>query len=161
MMVVMGNGSSFLGRYTAGFYTPVANMIGVNTTWNFFSPDPAHIMYFKYIIHFEDEYGNPTQEPIEQFYPTHKGGSEFAHHVRRHNYMMRFVAIDSGRIEKYFIPWICKRNPKATKIQFEFIVNVIPSLDTVVTLKNTPYEDLIKTDIVNQGIFSCAQTGLQ
>ena len=156
MMVVMGNGSSFLGRYTASFYTPVANMIGVNTTWNFFSPDPANIMYFKYIIHFEDEYGNPTQEPIEQFYPTHKDGSEFAHHVRRQNYMMRFVAIDSERIEQYFIPWICKKNPKATKIQFEFIMNAIPSLDKVITLKDTPYEELITSQIINQGIFPCA-----
>ena len=159
MMVVMGNGSSFLGRYTASFYTPVANMIGVNTTWNFFSPDPANIMYFKYIIHFEDEYGNPTQEPIEQFYPKHKDGSEFAHDVRRQNYMMRFVAIDSGRIEQYFIPWICKKNPKATKIQFEFIVNAIPSLDKVITLKDTPYEDLITSQIVNQGIFPCNKSG--
>ncbi len=161
MMVVMGNGSSFLGRYTASFYTPVANMIGVNTTWNFFSPDPANIMYFKYTIHFEDEYGNPIQEPIEQFYPTHKDGSEFAHHVRRHNYMMRFIAIDSERIKLYFIPWICKKNPQATKIQFEFIMNAIPSLDKVITLKDTPYEDLITSQIVNQGIFPCGKMGIE
>lgn len=155
MMIVMGNGSSFLGRYLGQYYFAVANTVGVNTTWNFFSPDPAHIMYIHYIIHFEDEFGNPSKEPQELFYPEQKDGSDFSMNVRRHNYMMRFVAIDPVRVSQFFVPWICKKNPGATKIQYELILNRIPSLDKVITLKETPYHDLITTEELNQNVFSC------
>ena len=155
MMIVMGNGSSFLGRYLGQYYFAVANTIGVNTTWNFFSPDPAHIMYIRYIVHFDDDYGNPTQESKEYFYPEQKDGSDFSMDVRRQNYMMRFLALDSERISKFFIPWICKKNPGATQVQFEIIINHIPSLDKVITLQDTPYAELLTTDEINQNVYTC------
>lgn len=158
MMIVMGNGSSFLGRYLGQYYFAVANTVGVNTTWNFFSPDPAHIMYIHYIIHFDDEYGNPTQESKEYFYPEQKDGSDFSMNVRRHNYMMRFIAIDPNRVAQFFIPWVCKRNPGATKVQFGLILNRIPSLDKVITLKDTPYNELLVTEELNQNVFNCQKS---
>lgn len=155
MMIVMGNGSSFLGRYLGQYYFPVANTTGVNTTWNFFSPDPAHIMYVHYIVHFEDDYGNPTKDPKEYFYPEQKDGSNFAMNVRRHNYMMRFMVIDPIRVAQFFVPWVCKQNPGSTKVQFALILHRIPSLDKVITLKDTPYSDLLTTEELNQNVYSC------
>lgn len=154
-MVVMGNGSSFLGRYLGKYYFHIANVVGVNTTWNFFSPDPAHIMYFRYVIHFEDEYGNPLQEAKELYYPEQKDGSNFAMNVRRQNYMMRFMAIDPQRVGNYFIPWICKQYPKATRVQFGLIVHHIPNLDKALTLKDTPFSDLLTNEEINQNVYSC------
>jgi len=155
MMIVMGNGSSFLGRYLGQYYFAVANTVGVNTTWNFFSPDPAHIMYIHYIIHFDDDYGNPTKESKEYFYPEQKDGSDFAINVRRHNYMMRFIAIDNNRVNSFFVPWVCKQNPGATTVQFGLVLTRIPSLDKVITLQGTPYSDLLVTEELNPNVFNC------
>jgi len=158
MMIVMGNGSSFLGRYLGQYYFHVANVVGVNTTWNFFSPDPAHIMYFRYIVHFEDDYGNPTQESRELFYPEQKEGSNFAMNIRRQNYMMRFMALDPMRVGHYFIPWICQQYPGATRVQFSLIINHIPPLDKVITLKDTPFVDLLTNEEVNQNVYNCQKS---
>jgi len=155
MMIVMGNGSSFLGRYLGKYYFPLANTIGVNTTWNFFSPDPAHIMYFRYYVYYEDSYGNQLKDPEELYYPEQKDGSNFAMNIRRQNYMMRFMAIDPSRIQNYFAPWICKQHPGATRVQFTLIIDHIPPLDKVIALTETDFSELLRHEEVNQNVFNC------
>ena len=102
-----------------------------------------------------DEYGNSTQDSKEYFYPEQKDGSDFSMNVRRHNYMMRFIAIDPNRVNQFFVPWVCKQNPGATKVQFGLILTRIPSLDKVITLKGTPYDDLLVTEELNPNVFNC------
>lgn len=155
MMVVMGNGSSFLGRYLGFLYIPVANTIGTNTTWNFFSPDPAHVMYYQVTLFFEDEYGNSVKEPQQIFFPEQKDGSDFRMHIRRQNYMTRFMAIEPSRVQNYFIPWICKNHPGASRVYTSMILNIIPPLDKVIALKETPYEELLQTQEINPMTFNC------
>ncbi len=156
MMLVMGNGQSFLGRSISGIYTPVANLIGLNTTWNFFSPDPANTMYFRYDIIFEDEYGRSTGETIEEFFPKSKDeGGDFRLDQRRFSYAMRWLAIDPERIRLFFVPMICREHPKAKKIQLEFIVKRIPPLEKIMTLRNENYEDLIQSEEVGRNLYDC------
>lgn len=156
MMIVMGNGHSFLGRYLSFFYTPVANAIGLNTTWNFFSPDPAQTMYFRYDVIYEDAYGNPSRDAIEGFYPESKDqGGDFRLDKRRNAYALRWLVLDPDRIKKFFIPWKCRENPGATKIQVELIVNHIPSIDERLTLKNESFEDLVRPEEVSRVTYEC------
>lgn len=155
MMIVLGNGSSFLGHYLAEYYTPVANMVGLNTTWNFFSPDPAHTMYLRYTVHFEDEYGNPKQEAIQSLYPPEETNRDFATHIRRLSYQMRFLVASSEHIKKYFVPWICQKYPGATRIQTDVLLSRIPNLEVASTLSNSNYDDLVKQEEVNPNVFSC------
>lgn len=156
MMVVMGNGHSFLGRYLAPFYTPVANSVGLNTTWNFFSPDPAQTMYLRYNIIFDDSYGNSEQESIEEFYPESRDeGGDFRLDHRRFTYALRWMLIDPERISRFFIPWKCRENPKATKIQVELVVNRIPLIETLITFKNENYENLLRTEELNRMTYDC------
>jgi hypothetical protein len=157
MMIVLGNGSSFLGRYLGGIYTPVANSIGLNTTWNFFSPDPAHTMYLKYRILFQDEYGNETQESIEKYFPEDATENNFWPHRRRLSYVMRFLAMNSARIEKFLVPWLCKKYPQATRVQTEMIFFRIPALDVVSTLSTENYEELLKQEEMNQESYACVR----
>lgn len=160
MIVILGNGSSFMGRYFESFFNPVANTIGLNTTWNFFSPDPAHTMYIKYYVFFEDAYGNMLKEPYLGFYPdTQDKGEDFRLHKKRDSYAMRFIVVDPARIENFFAPWICRKHPGASKIQVELIVNRIPSLDKVIALVNQnidTYENLLTTEEINHYVFECA-----
>lgn len=155
MMIVLGNGSSFFAHKLGGYYAPVANQIGLNTTWNFFSPDPAHTMYLRYIVYFEDEYGNPKKEPIDDYFPKMETVSNFDVHVRRFSYVMRFFTASSERLEKYFIPWLCKSNPGANRVHTEVEYHRIPSLEVASTLSHTAYQDLVQQEEINQNEFKC------
>lgn len=155
MMVVLGNGSSFLGRYMGSYFVSAANLIGLNTTWNFFSPDPAHVLYLKYIVHYEDEYGNPTQEPVSSYFPPEEDNTNFSLHKRRLSYVMRFLASSQKRIEEFFIPWICKKYPGATKIQTEIEFHRIPDLDVASTMSGADYEELVKQEEINPYVYKC------
>lgn len=160
MIIVLGNGSSFMGRYFQSVFNPVANSIGLNTTWNFFSPDPAHTMYLKYYVLFEDDYGNSTAATIEGFYPESKDqGEDFRLDKKRNSYAMRFLAVDPFRIETFFTPWICQKHPSARKIQVELYVKKIPSLDQMVAIVNNninEYENLLHAEQINRYIYECA-----
>lgn len=156
MMLVMGNGHSFLGRYLSAIYIPVANSIGLNTTWNFFSPDPANVMYFRYDVIFEDEYGHTTEDTFEDYFPKSKDeGRDFRLDRRRSAYAMRWLALDPERIRQFFIPKICKEHPKARKIQVELIVKPIPPLEKIMALQNENYEDLVKAEQLSQNTYEC------
>ncbi|OFZ31964.1 MAG: hypothetical protein A2622_12055 [Bdellovibrionales bacterium RIFCSPHIGHO2_01_FULL_40_29] len=159
MIVVLGNGSSFMGRYFQDFFNPIANSIGLNTTWNFFSPDPAQTMYLRYFVIFEDEYGNTTADTVEGFYPKSKDlGGDFRLDKKRDSYAMRFLAVDPYRIEVFFTPWLCRKNPGATKVQVELIVNRIPSLDQVIAVVNSninDYDNILTTEQINRYIYEC------
>lgn len=159
MMVTLGNGSSFLGRYFENFFNPVANSIGLNTTWNFFSPDPAHTMYIKYFVFFEDPLGNSLKEAIEGYYPESKDrGEDFSLNKKRDSYAMRFLAVDPARLQGLFTPWMCKKYPGSTKLQIELIMNRIPSLDKVVAIVNKDidsYENLVTTEEISRYVFEC------
>src|SRR4051812_36520058 len=51
VILVLPNSSSFLGRALEPWIVPYANLLGLNVTWNFFAPDPAHTMYINYFVH--------------------------------------------------------------------------------------------------------------
>lgn len=155
MMIVLGNGSSFLGRYLGHYFTPVANLVGLNTTWNFFSPDPAHTMHLRYTVFFEDDYGNPKQEAVQDFYPSQEDDANLSTHIRRQNYMMRFFTASPDRMRKYFAPWVCRKYPEATRIHTEVILTRIPSLEIASNLSQLNYEDLLRQEEINQNVFSC------
>jgi hypothetical protein len=157
MMIILGNGSSFMGRHLSRIYLPVANSIGLNTTWNFFSPDPAHTMYLKYRVLFLDEYNNDKKEPIESYFPENALENNFWLHHRRLGYVMRFLSADQSRIEKFLIPWVCKKNPEATHVQTELLLYRIPALDVVTTLKTENYEELLTQEQLNQMTYACVQ----
>lgn len=157
MMIILGNGSSFIGRHLGFLYTPVANSIGLNTTWNFFSPDPAHTMYLRYRILFQDEYGNDKNEAIEKYFPEDALENNFWMHHRRLSYVMRFLSADANRIEKFLVPWLCKKNPQATNIQTELLLYKIPPLDVVSTLKTENYDDLVQQEEINQMTYACVR----
>ena len=157
MMIILGNGSSFMGRHLGFLYTPVANSIGLNTTWNFFSPDPAHTMYLRYRILFQDEYGNEKKETIEKYFPEDALENNFWMHHRRLSYVMRFLSADTHRIQNFLVPWLCRKNPDASNIQTEMLLYKIPPLDVVTTLKSENYDDLIRPEEINQMTYSCVQ----
>lgn len=130
-IVVMANGGSYLGRKLS-FLVPYANSIGLNTTWNFFSPDPAHTMYFRSIVYFEDENGENIKDPEEEYFPPERTNVVIDGTKRRLLYAMRFLMIDTVRIEMLLGPWLCRSHPGSTSLTIEQTIETIPPLDRAV-----------------------------
>jgi len=138
VLLILSNNSSFLSRLYGDYLAPYANMLALNTTWNFFSPDPAHTMYFKYVAYFENENGETTKEPIEEYIPNTKNEVVLQSSRRRVLYYMRYMILDTQRIEKVLSKWLCRKNPGATRVYIEHIIEQIPPLDRVLIDKEDP-----------------------
>ncbi len=151
MMIVMGNGASFLGHYLSRFYNPVANTIGLNTTWNFFSPDPAHTMYIKISYTMADGQEENTLLPEQN----EDGTFDFSLNKRRMSYVVRFLIIDQQKIEQFLAPWLCRKKPGAKSIYIETVLEKLPPLSKAVTLHDTIFNDLIEKQIINSLSYQC------
>ena len=130
-MVIMSNGSGFFARSMGNFYRYYANQLNINTNWNFFSPDPAQIIYLRYIVYTLDEFGNEMEPEVEHFYPEEKNQGSFGLTHRRHFYLSRYLLLSESRLENMFVPWVCRQSPKATHIAVQTITEKITPLDEI------------------------------
>lgn len=123
VMLVMPNLGSFLGRQWGRWLQPYAAVVGLNAGWNFFSPDPAHTMYFRLTLE------KPNDQFEEIFFPQEKASYVAGTNDRRYLYAMRYMALDPRRAEALLVPWICRTHPGTDLVRIEHIVEKIPSLD--------------------------------
>ncbi len=157
VIIILANGGSYLGRSLQASLLPYANTLGLNATWNFFSPDPAHTMFYRYKIYFESPVGEELKESIEGFFPPEKTHIVIDSSKRRLLYSMRFLTIDPSRIKSLMAPWLCKQYPGASRVRMEYIVNQIPLLDVAVARKDDPMDDLVsEKNLINNEV-SCTQ----
>lgn len=123
VIATLANGSSFLGRSFSPWINNYGNSLGLNVTWNFFAPDPAHTMYIHYFAHFEDG------EPVEGYIPPEKEKIVIDTSKRRFLYAMRFLILDEKRMKVLLGPYLCRKHPGALSIHIENILEPIPNLD--------------------------------
>ncbi len=134
VVAIVPNALSFLGRRYGAALLPYANIVGLNASWNFFSPDPAHTMYFKYQVDFLNAEGENTQDSLFAYFPAEKNEGVMDVNRRRELYVMRFMALGSNRMQGLFAPWLCRQHPGASRISVEQVVETIPPLEEVLTL---------------------------
>lgn len=142
VMIVMPNGASYAGRNLSPVIGAYGSILGLNVSWNFFSPDPAHTMYLKFTVYFEDENRQELKEPLELFFPEEKDQGVWDLSRRRELYAMRYMVIDPRRVDLILGPWLCRAYPEASSVRIEHIVNAIPSLDEAVLFRESAVRDL-------------------
>lgn len=141
-MLVMPNVGAYFGRVASRFITPYANTVGLNASWNFFSPDPAHTMYIRYIVRYLDADGNDIKEAVEGYFPKEMNQGISSPVRKRELYAMRFMVIEPKRLRVFLGPWLCRQHPGATSVEMEHVIETVPLLDQVVTLKSEAVKDL-------------------
>jgi len=129
VIIILPNSGSYLGRSTEKWITPYANYLGLNTTWNFFSPDPAQTMFVKYTVWFDDLNAAKAKDPVEGFIPPEKEKIVLDSSKRRLLYAMRFLILDTNRMKTILAPWLCRENPGAQLVKIEHILEAIPNLE--------------------------------
>lgn len=159
VMIVMPNGASYAGRRLQPVIGAYGAIIGLNVSWNFFSPDPAHTMYLKFTIYFEDDQRQELSEPIEVFFPAEKDQGVWDLGRRRELYSMRYMIIDPRRVDLILGPWMCRAYPGASSVRIEHVVNAIPSLDEVVLFREREVHDMSREyDFISKE-FRCERGG--
>lgn len=154
LILVLPNSSSYLGRILPWWAVSYGNSLSLHSNWNFFSPDPAHSMYFHYKVFFQDQNQTDLQEPVEGYLPSYKIDREMSLRHRRELYEMRFMVLKTQRIQKFIAPWLCKKYPGATLLQVEHEIETIAPLDVAAFEKASLQELSHKIEFVNYS-FDC------
>lgn len=154
-MLLMPNPWSFLGRRYGFLVAPYANAVGLNSSWNFFSPDPAQTMYISYDIEYLDEQGESQRGDERGTFPQASRHMVLDSNTRRELYAMRFMMIAPNRVQALFGPWLCREHPGATLIHFEEVVETVAPLDEALTLQEQSLPDLSRTLPMSRFDFRC------
>lgn len=155
VLLLMPNIGSYIGRLNSKFVAPYANIVGLNAGWNFFSPDPAHTMYIRYTLHFENEAGDSLRDPEEGYFPPQRDRRISNELDKRVQYAMRFMLIEPKRIKVFLGPWLCRQNPEASLVSIEAVIETVPFLDNVVMQSQSEVNSLSETLEYVREDFSC------
>lgn len=131
VFTVMPLGPSYVARALEPWIVPYASTLGMNASWNFFSPDPAHTMYLKFTVFYPDTDEGESPEPQEIYMPDAKGQGVWDLGKKRALYAMRYMIIYPNRLEAVLGPYLCRRHSGAEAVKIEHIIDPIPVLDLV------------------------------
>lgn len=145
IIIMLANGPSILGRLYQGWVLGYANQLGLNQTWNFFSPDPTHVHYLEYTLSFEapDEKGNRVEDIVGSL-PEEKTQIVLDSSKRRMLHAIRYMSLDPTRTEKLLAPFFCRKHPTASHLRIQHIMNLIPPLDRAALFADRPLHELME-----------------
>ena len=115
------------------FFAPYASTLALNTSWNFYAPNPIYYHYWTYeVIDSKSKVGDfrwpPKREESKLIYLNHN----------RLIYHSRFFIIAGPRnVKRYFIPYLCRLHPLATEITLKVIFENRPHFKNAKTFKPT------------------------
>ncbi len=127
---------SLPGRKLARFFTPYANELGMNTTWNFFSPGPSPMFFLQYEVEMSDGSEANNGEPL--IYPPPREGRTFSDGWSRRFYGMRYLALDSERYVSFLVPFLCRQTPGAAAIYVQGVLEKIEDIEKADTWAEYP-----------------------
>lgn len=142
-MILVANPSSLLSRMAPHFMISYASTLGLNTTWQFFSPNPMGERYLEYEIHTENEPAFDDEQYYHYWPPKAESGMARENRNRAF-YHSLFSTLNSNNIEEIFIPWACRRHPEALSISIRGETRSLPSIE-VAGIKKKRFKDLSKS----------------
>ena len=149
---VFPNPESLLSRQTSWLLFPYGNLLGLNTTWRFFSPNPV-LKVFEYEAYGYDSNGDVNFEKKGQF----PESLEQAGSRETFNRIMNFAMYASSRqdgVEKVLKPYFCKRFPKA-EVSFYLLDYQLPSME-LAKLEAGDFESMAKKRRVPLSSVNCS-----
>ena len=177
-MVVVSNPGSILSRSLPHFMISYASTLGLNTTWRFFSPNPAGERYIEYEVHFNNEEFNDDDiggdhsdsegdgggsdsdggngsnsdghrsndddmEIHEYHWPPRSSEGMLRVNINRSFSHSVAATLSEETIKYIFIPWVCRKHPKAHSISVLVQTKTLPSIEAA-QIKNKKIEHLAK-----------------
>jgi hypothetical protein len=129
VMVMMPNSASIVGRKAGRYFAPYANLIGLNGTWEFFSPDPPQPLFFDYRVYFENSNGEEVKPSVKAYFPEWKIDRTLHPNRIRMKNAVRFFALNQKAVEVAFVGWLCRKYEGATRVNINEIMEPVETLD--------------------------------
>ncbi len=134
-LILMPSPQSILVDLYGRLFGPYLSQLGMNTTWNLFSPDPAQALYGQVqLIHPKYE----TGEKVILF-PKSAHGKMLNPLDQRGLYFFRYMMLDPKRMEEFLVPWFCKSDEKPREVWIQVHRLWVPPLKDLV-LQEEPFE---------------------
>jgi hypothetical protein len=124
-ILIMPSIQSIIVKEKGWIFRPYLNQVGMNTTWNLFSPDPASAMFMKVKLVQKSE----NNDAIDLVMPSFGDSINWNPAKRRDLYLMRFLLLDEAKVYRFLIPWYCKNYPQTKEIYIEGVGTRIPGID--------------------------------
>ena len=124
-IAIMPSVQSIIVKEKGWIFRTYLHQLGLNTTWNLFSPDPATAMFMKVKLVPQDE----TKEAIDLMLPTFGDEINWNPTKRRALYLMRYALMDEDKAYNYLIPWYCRNYPGTKEVYVEGVGTRIPGIE--------------------------------
>lgn len=152
------NSSSIPGRTISNWVSPYINQLGINSTYRFYAPDPPPTMFIEYEIvkrvsDLEDIEEKEDESDVRTF-PEELLGSILQERFNRRVASARWMSSFPGQMEKYFVQWICRRNPEADAVFVRQVIRDVPSVEKSKVEKGN-FEELTIQDKTTGQQFAC------
>lgn len=125
--LILPNSGSVIARRLARFFLPYANTLGLNTTWQYFSPGPGPTFYLEYQVETDEN----TESYILDAHRFPEGRNAFSLNdsfARRLN-NMKFFAGSPERLKRNIVPFLCSQTPGARAVYIQKVMEKIAELE--------------------------------
>jgi hypothetical protein len=121
---------SILERTLGPFLYPYASTLGLNTTWQFFSPNPASSNYLEYEVYYPQEPGRDEVRFETYQWPPKSRKGIIGENYNRRVYHSMISTIDADRTTKFLVPWLCRKHKGAQSIALRKVLTVLPEMES-------------------------------
>lgn len=130
----------YVASRTRGLVEPYVNLLGINTTWNFFAPEPGPPPVF---VEFEaiDSAGNQI---TRGYWPNPESPYFWRERQNRRVALARYMLGETARAERLMGVFLCRRNPGAHAIRMWRTMYDVASLPSVAEGRATIKSDTIQ-----------------
>jgi hypothetical protein len=154
-VILLPNSSSLTGRKLAHYFLDYANQLGFNTSWAFFSPGPSPMFYLEYDVEMKN--ADETGASQSFVYPPPKKPFSFDDGYNRRLFGMRFFALNQERLEKYFVPFLCRQAPGAESISIRQVFERIEDIERAGEWAD--YKDMAERVDLPRQRYACPEVG--
>lgn len=152
--LLLPNPGSLVIRHVGRYLIPYANLFGLNTTWQFFSPGPVPVFYFEYSIETAADQASMSESET-YYYPARidRSWSDVQH--RRRSSASLFAMNDTW-LPNHLVPYFCRQHPEAVALNIRAVLEPTLSLERV--RSDATSEDLTERVRTPRQHFECARS---
>lgn len=161
--LVLPNQRSYIEQHFGFLFYPYSNTLGLNTPWQFFSPNPSRNIWYEYeVIYDNDSFANEYRHlderdtVIHRWPPGTKNTSMLAPNHMRLVYHSRFSTSSDERKLLFFANYFCRKHMGATAIGIKTYSEEPPTLERL-SLDNRDIEELKTLREWPAEVFDCEQ----
>ena len=151
-VLLFPNPYSVLARSLQPIFNSYGNLFGLNTTWQFFSPNPGQLRYIEYDVIVETE---SNIDISHHKWPPQDGSIYFKENLSRRFYHAVRTIMSPQSQEELLVPFLCRKHKNATSIAIKAVQKFVPTLERAKVENADSFSQLLKEIEVTAAEFGC------